>query len=141
MIGRGVLLSHFCRLCYAHVWPGNTPQPCISGLLVCVSSRGVLPSRALSVESVVVASWWSDASRRPRNTPQPHIWLVSCASGRGVLPSQTPFVSHLACRQGVLPSHFAPGSCCASGRGVLPSRAAQVVCCKLLTRWMARYIH
>ena len=43
--GRGVLLSHFYCLCFAYVWPESTPQPCASGSLVCVPSRGVLPSR------------------------------------------------------------------------------------------------
>ena len=69
IISRGVLLS---RIAFVyHIWPGSTPQPCpspmfcaclageysqpcISWLLVNASGRGVLPSRALWAQWVVV---------------------------------------------------------------------------------------
>ena len=143
IISRGVLLS---RIAFVyHIWPGSTPQPCpspmfcaclageysqpcISWLLVNASGRGVLPSRALWAQWVVVACWCRMQVGGRKVFPShasgvSHVHLAGEYSPATQTHTRacTLALSHVARSQRVLPSHTAPGSGFAFCRGVLPS--------------------
>ena len=86
----GTRISEDKPPCTLYLWPGSTPQSCISWLsLHSASGQGVLPSQIAFVYSLGHFYCLCFAYVWPGSTPQPCAsGSLVCVPGRGVLPSR-----------------------------------------------------